>query len=56
MADIQRYREQAASLRDEANEMRELDVAQQLLEIARLYDKLAANIEKRGEPPGHSES
>jgi len=47
MADPQKYRDDAARLRAEAPIIGEEDLKRQILEITRLYDRLAENIEKR---------
>jgi hypothetical protein len=47
MADPQKYREQAARIREEAAQVADAGRRQKLLDLAELYERLADQIEKR---------
>jgi hypothetical protein len=47
MADPQKYRDEAEQLRSQAGETYDPELREKILEIARLYDRLADSIEKR---------
>ena len=51
MADPKKYRDEAERLRREAAETPDIDLRRQILRIARPYDRLAENIEKRKSSP-----
>jgi hypothetical protein len=49
MADPKKYRDEAERLRKEAAEAPDFNVRRQILQIAKLYDRLSESIEKRQE-------
>ena len=51
MADPQKYRDEAKRLRAEAELMPDFNTKRQILQIAKMYDRLADNIEKRPKSP-----
>jgi hypothetical protein len=51
MATPEKYRERAARLRMEARAVNDLDLRNQMLDIAAQYERLAASIEGRKKDP-----
>ena len=51
MADAQKYRDEAKRLRQEAEHIPDINTKRQVLQIAKMYDRLADNIEKRPKIP-----
>lgn len=54
MADPKKYRDEAERLRKEAAETKDRDHQRMILDIAKLYDRLAGHTEKRREDSGKS--
>ena len=46
MADPQKYRDLAVSAREEAAQVNDIEAREKMLDIARLYDSLAAHVEQ----------